>query len=389
MQLMIQPGDGPGLVIKGINSAKSSIEIVIFRFDRSEIERALANAVKRGVFVHALVAHANRGGEDGLRDLEMRLLAEGVNVARTSNDLVRYHGKMMIVDRRELHLLSFNLTYLDIERSRSFGIVTTNRNLVHEAVRLFEADTKRLVYEAGNQKLIVSPVNARKELARFIKGAKKELLIYDPMVSDSAMIRILEERAAAGVDIRILGELGQKRATLRALKLHRMRLHTRAMIRDRTHAFIGSQSLREAELDARREVGIVFPDKRIVSRIAAIFEHDWQAADKAKEQTAVDEEAAAAKAAKKVAKAVTRDLQPVAPVLQAVIHEIAGDEKHVELDPKEVEESVKEAVKEAVREVVKDVVVEVVEQREDLGPEWLPGAKESQKAPAPANGRSK
>jgi phosphatidylserine/phosphatidylglycerophosphate/cardiolipin synthase-like enzyme len=389
MKLMLQPGDGPGLLIKGINNAKSSIEIVIFRFDRSEIERALANAVRRGVFVHALVAHANRGNEDGLRDLEMRLLAEGVNVARTANDLVRYHSKMMIVDRRELYLLSFNLTYLDIERSRSFGIITSNPKLVHEADKLFEADTKRTLYEAGNPKLIVSPVNARRELATFIKGAKKELLIYDPMVSDPAMVRLLEERVAAGVDVRILGQLAQKRPKLNAMKLHKLRLHARAMIRDRKHAFIGSQSLREAELDSRREVGMIFPDTRIVQRLAATFQQDWDAAEKAKDQTTIDDETRAAKAAKKVAKAVAKDLQPVAPVVQAVIQEIAGEETHFDLDPKELEESVKEAVKEAVKEVVKDVVVEVVEQRGDLNPDWIPVAAEAQKPAAPVNGRSK
>ena len=97
MRLMVQPGDGPTLLINGMNKAKISIEIVIFRFDRGEIERALANAVKRGVFVHALVAHMNGSGEDGLRELEMRLLAAGVNVARTADDLARYHGKLDVL----------------------------------------------------------------------------------------------------------------------------------------------------------------------------------------------------------------------------------------------------------------------------------------------------
>src|SRR5579862_800317 len=63
VRLLIQPGDGVLPLIKGINGARTSIEIVIFRFDRTEIERALANAVKRGVFVHALSAHMNRSGE--------------------------------------------------------------------------------------------------------------------------------------------------------------------------------------------------------------------------------------------------------------------------------------------------------------------------------------
>ena len=60
---LVQPGDGIMPLVKGINQAKKSVEIVIFRFDRTELERALANAVNRGVLVHALIAYPNRGGE--------------------------------------------------------------------------------------------------------------------------------------------------------------------------------------------------------------------------------------------------------------------------------------------------------------------------------------
>src|SRR5216684_3280315 len=126
-----------------MDRAKERIEISIFRFDRSELEKAMVRAVGRGVFVHALIAYTNRGGEKNLRQLEMRLLAEGVTVARTADDLTRYHGKMMIIDRRELHLLAFNFTSLDIDHSRSFGLVTGHKKLVAEAVRLFDADIKR------------------------------------------------------------------------------------------------------------------------------------------------------------------------------------------------------------------------------------------------------
>ena len=36
-----------------------------------------------------------------------------------------------------------------------------------------------------------------------------------------------------------------------------MRLHVRAIVRDGTHAFVGSQSLRKDELENRREVGLI------------------------------------------------------------------------------------------------------------------------------------
>lgn len=177
VRLIIQPDHGLEALLQGIANAKKSIEVTIFRFDRPELEEALIEAVERGVFVHALIAFTNRGGEQRLRKLEMRFLASGVTVARTADDLIRYHGKMMVVDRQELYLLGFNFTYLDIHRSRSFGLITRNPDLVGEAVRLFEADCKRQNYSAKHRNFLVSPVNARGELARFIQGTRKELLI--------------------------------------------------------------------------------------------------------------------------------------------------------------------------------------------------------------------
>ena len=47
-----------------------------------------------------------------------------------------------------------------------------------------------------------------------------------------------------------------------------MRLHVRAMIRDGDTAFVGSQSLRALELDARREVGLIVKDPKVVKTLA-------------------------------------------------------------------------------------------------------------------------
>jgi cardiolipin synthase len=363
MKLVVQPGDGIAPLLRGIQKAERSVEIVIFRFDRAEVERALAGAVQRGVFVHALIAHANRSGEKNLRRLETRLLARGVTVARTPDDLARYHGKMMIVDREELYLLAFNFTYRDIERSRSFALVTRNRPLVQEAVRLFEADVRRQAYTPGYDRLLVSPGNARKQLASFLRGARRELLIYDLKVRDRAMIRLLEERARAGVVVRILGTLPRGNFSLAARALPHLRLHTRTIIRDRRHAFLGSQSLRELELDGRREIGVIFQDAKVISSLIRIFEKDWDSTG-APRMELVGEPAAApaAKAAKKIAKAVAKDLPPVAPAVEQAVKQVMGQKAEVALDHDEVEDTVKDAVKAAVKQAVRGVVVEAVEQ---------------------------
>ena len=366
MKLIVQPEDGVKPLVDGIGSARKSVEIVIFRFDRKEVEHALENAVKRGAFVHTLIADTNRSGEKNLRKLEMRLLTKGVTVARTSDDLVRYHGKMMIVDRKELYVLAFNFTHLDIDRSRSFGIVTRNRQLVQEAVRLFESDTKRQPYTSRCKKFLVSPVNAREELSAFLKGAKHELLIYDSKISDRAMIRVLEGRASAGVDIRIVGWMAGRKSRLDVRKLPSTRLHTRTIIRDRHQVFLGSQSLRELELDARREIGVIIRDSKVVNSMVRIFEEDWGSTQVLKAESKKPSEKQEAgvpvtKAASKTAELVAKDLPRVAPVVEQALQQIVGSEANVELDHKEVEATVKDAVKKAVKGLVREAVEEAVE----------------------------
>lgn len=362
MKLIIQPEDGVKPLVNGIDSAKKSVEIAIFRFDRKEVEHALENAVTRGVFVHALIADTSRSGEKNLRKLEMRLLAKGVTVARTSDDLVRYHGKMMIVDRKELYALAFNFTHLDIDHSRSFGIVTRNRQLVQEAIRLFESDTKRQPYAPRCNQFLVSPLNAREQLSAFIKGAKRELFIYDSKISDRAMIRLLQERAKAGVEIRIVGGITCKNSSLEVRKLPQTRLHTRTIVRDRHQVFLGSQSLRELELDARREIGVIIRESKVVNSITRIFEEDWGSAAVLRAQpTNREAPPPVAKAATKAAEVVASELPPIAPVVEHAVQQIVGSEANIEIDHKEVEATVKDAVKEAVKELVREVVEEAVE----------------------------
>jgi len=348
VKLLIQPGDGVERLVKGIRKAKKSVEIMIFRFDRPEIERALVDAVERGLFVHALIAFTNRGGEEVLRKLEMRFLESGITVARTAGDLVRYHGKMLVVDRKELYVLSFNFTYLDIDRSRGFGIITRNQKLVSEEVKLFDADTKRQSYTAGHNKFLVSPVNARKELAHFIKGAKKDLLIYDPKISDRVMLRLLDERKKAGVEVRVIGSVGSKR--LGTCELKRMRLHTRTIIRDHSSAFIGSQSLRQLELDARREIGLILRDAGTVKQLVRTFEEDWSssAAEQIEDQMR-RAETTPKKMAKKIAKSMAKKSR-LTPVAKKMAKALAAAD--VDLNKK---------VHETVREIVKDVVEQTAE----------------------------
>ena len=281
MKLIIQPDDGITPLVQAVKAAKKTVDIVIFRFDRLELEKALEAAVARGVVVRALIAHTNRGGEKLLRKLELRLLDAGVTVARTADDLPRYHGKMMLIDDT-LHVFGFNYTRLDIEKSRSFGIVTDDAKLVKEACALFEADRTRQAYKPGHDQLVVSPESSRGLLTEFVKKAKKELLIYDAKVSDRLLLRQLADRAKDGVEIRMFGKLGKAATGIDARKLPDLRLHVRAIIRDGSSVFVGSQSLRKLELDGRREIGLIVSDDRVAKKMRDVFEADWALTPEAK-----------------------------------------------------------------------------------------------------------
>lgn len=297
MELIVQPADGLKPILEAVEGAASSLDVVIFRFDLKPLEKAINAAVKRGVVVRALIAHTNSGGEKRLRQVELRMLDAGVTVSRTADDLARYHGKLMIVDREALHVYGFNFTGLDL-KSRSLGLITRERRTVQEALRLFESDVARQDYEPSNDSLVVSPENAREQLATFIKRAKKSLVIWDPKASDPQMIRLLKQKAKAGLDIRIIGKIAKRGNDLRVQKPPASRLHVRAMVRDGDEAFVGSQSLRALELDGRREVGLFTKDPKVVKRILDVFEEDWAKTELGqKEIKVVEKELALAEAA--------------------------------------------------------------------------------------------
>ena len=354
MKLLIQPESGAEALIKAIDSAKKSVEIAIFRFDHAEVEHALERAVDRGVAVHALVANTNHGAERNLRKLEMDLLPAGIEVSRTGDDLLRHHYKFMIVDRCVLYVLTFNYTHLDIEHSRSFGLVIEDPEVVQEAIRLFYADIRRQPYKPEVKSFVVSPINAREQLSHFIKGAEKQLLLYDPEISDRAMIRLLRDRAREGVEIRIIGRVVKPSDDFDPGRLMRMRFHTRAILRDRREAFLGSQSLRETELDRRRELGMIVRDRDIVHSLVKVFESDWAGLLPAREDSR-RRATKDAKALKKAVKTIVRDL-PLAPIVENALKHAVGELPNFQLLGNELRRELTDVVKESVEDAVSGIV---------------------------------
>jgi len=145
-----------------------------------------------------------------------------------------------------------------------------------------------------------------------------------------------------------------KKSHLNVRPLLGFRLHTRTIVCDRREAFVGSQSLRKAELDARREVGLIVRDKKVVSGLLDTFEADWGV--KASEATAQ----ATPREIKKALKATVVKLSPLDPLVKEAVDDVILEDGP-SLTVTEVKKTVEKAVKEAVRERVQEMLNEVVE----------------------------
>ena len=296
MKLIVQPDHGVEPVLAAIARARSSVEIVIFRLDVKDVALALETAVTRGVAVRALIAHTNKGGEKQLRKLEMRLLAAGVTVSRSADDWLRYHGKMLVIDGRQLHVNGFNFTWLDIDRSRSFGAITTSPTTREGSAapvpgRLRPSAVRAVLRSAGGQSRDIA--HAVERLPRRCETAAVHLRPGDLRSAHGARARRPGPRRRRRADHR-QGLASHRRAGA-ALPSHR--LHVRAIIRDGARAFLGSQSLRTLELDKRREIGVLITERPAVRGMLAVFDADWKLAS------------AAAKVSSAAARATTRPVR--------------------------------------------------------------------------------
>ena len=336
-------------LVAAIKKARKSIDIVIFRFDRAEIEAALQAAAKRGVSVSALITYTNHGGEKSLRKLEMRLLDAGATVSRTADDLVRYHDKLLIVDRRVLYVLSFNFTHLDIDHSRGFGIVTRKGKLVQS----LEAARGRQRPDAlcrRSRQLRGQPGQRAPAIARLIGRAKKELLVYDPKIDDAEMVRALNERAKKGVDIRVIGSVA-KRATSPGAAAQRLPV---AHPHDRLRP---ARSLCRQPEPPQGRTGCAARGRadrarqKVLSGLLDTFEADWgvKASDAAGQSTPQE--------IKKARKATVVKLSPLDPLVKQAVDDVVQQDGPG-LTVTEVKKTVEKAVKEAVRERVQEILNE-------------------------------
>jgi len=113
--------------------------------------------------------------------------------------------------------------------------------------------------------------------------------------------------------------------------------------------------MRKAELDSRRELGLIVKDAKVIDGLLATFEADWASKNREKgssQELAVDREL------QRKVDVIAEKLPPLASTVKRAVKKAVAKAGPEALADDRVKQTVKKIVKKAVKEAVKEVVKE-------------------------------
>ncbi|MCX6596623.1 MAG: phospholipase D-like domain-containing protein [Acidobacteria bacterium] len=263
-RLILEASQRRPAVLELIRSTRRRLILSVFRCQDFAILDEIADAVSRGVQVTALLTPSAKNWDKRLQDLGLLLESMGVKMTRYAGEHAKYHAKYMVADDETALVASLNFTSKCFDRTCDFILTTTDPDVVIGLTALFEADRARpplALPDNLGQRLLVGPEIARGRFASLIAGAQHQIRIIDHRVRDSQIVRLLQERERAGVEVQILGQ-GD---------LAGMTSHGKLLLIDEEVAVFGSASLARPSLNERREVAVTVTDPALICQLSEYF----------------------------------------------------------------------------------------------------------------------
>ena len=285
--VFVEPSAGRAPLLAAIAGARRSLDCAMYLFNDSTLATALVEAAHRGVQVRVLLERRPVGGEDPAannRQTANTLQRAGIAVHWTGTSAALAHEKSLLVDGRQVLILTMNFTRAAFTTNREIGVIDDDPGDVREVAAIFAADWGGDRYTPAGADLMVSPTNSRPRLLAAIQGARRSLDLYVAFLRDRQMQDVLVSAARRGVQVRVVladnAKNRQARTTLAAGGVH-VRLvrspiiHAKAMLIDGQQAIVGSQNLTAQSLDSNREIGVLIANVTTVRQLEAVFAADW------------------------------------------------------------------------------------------------------------------
>lgn len=287
-------------LIDAINASQSSVKMVIFHINDRAVEKALIDAVSRGVRVQVIVDRLSLLLPPFMFS-KRRLTKGGVEVIKSTKGFRISHQKSCVIDNRIAFVTSMNLTN-NFDETRDWGVITRDPLVIAEMNRVFDTDLENSQSGQGNTPslenphLLWSPVNAEQRLVALIQSAKKTIIAQVENLGNESIQTALEEAAQRGIDVRLISPLCDmniqadlnvpfsKAMFKKGVRAHLMPgpetperpyMHSKMMVADSHAAYVGSINFSDNSLRNSREAGIIFSNEKAIATMTSEFEKDW------------------------------------------------------------------------------------------------------------------
>ncbi|MEK6843272.1 MAG: phospholipase D-like domain-containing protein [Candidatus Micrarchaeota archaeon] len=132
---IISPGAADQM-LHAINSAKSSLHIILYEFSYPDLKEALINAKRRGVDVKIILEPKV---DQNLKTATF-LKGKGIEVRWANPKFNNSHAKTAIIDGKTVIVGSLNWSRNAMERNREIGVLLESQKIADELEGVFESD---------------------------------------------------------------------------------------------------------------------------------------------------------------------------------------------------------------------------------------------------------
>jgi cardiolipin synthase A/B len=274
VKMQMQPSDSGKALLELIRGAQSSVHMTMYLLSDNAVIDALGDLKAAGKDVKVVLNQKFPANAGSNQDAYTKLQQRGVEVRWAPAGYPYTHAKSLIVDGRQVVIMTMNLTFTSPRSNREFIAIDSDPDDVADAEKLFDADFAGQTTAVGG-KLVVSPesaspINARERLKALIDSAQTSLDVESQSLSDVGIVDAIVAAHEANVQVRIVvsgvfePSDAQKTAVAR-LKQHGVPIvsvnepyiHAKAIVADGKLAFVGSQNLTSNALFNNREIGVI------------------------------------------------------------------------------------------------------------------------------------
>jgi phosphatidylserine/phosphatidylglycerophosphate/cardiolipin synthase-like enzyme len=288
LSIITEPGPGDRPFVQAVQSARSSVDLVMYELSDATFEQALVGAEERGVRVRVLLNGGYYGGGSSANKPAYNYLtAHGVPVRWSPSRFALTHQKTLVTDDTTAYIMTLNLVDEDYASSRDFAVVDTNSGDIAAIERTYTADwDNQAVTPSDGADLVWSPGALGSQLS-LINSAQHSLDIYNEEMDDSAVTDALEAAARRRVDVKVVmtasPEWDSAFKRLAGAGVHvrtykqdaNLYIHAKMILVDGDRVFLGSQNFSAGSLDDNRELGITLDTGAIIDALEGTFAGDY------------------------------------------------------------------------------------------------------------------